>query len=622
MAATGDERMARRVSRNADSLDPADFWPDRDTRVTEPPASREPRGGVIELGEVDVSDEVSDDGDEEFDASDGENHPPLEPAHGELPATPPGAMTGAASIESPTERRVEPEAPSRTPLAARRCVSESAVQPRVHASSARPKKVVEAALADIIDKAGAQTLTSLFVKAGLVTVRDVEGLTAAELRFELERKTRGAVVKLVDAKRLVAAVKTCGGKAKAVDRAHKPSGAVASLIEAVTGGAEDDGGVPPPPVHSFADGLALVGGLTRGYEGGLQDHLSLYRQLLQQLGEEAMADPDPEEEVSLMAEQLERALARRGITTGDIGGARAAGEPTKRYVRLLLARLVEDQDAHDSSTHARQAREESEKSSGHGRGLEALVDRLEAHRLPAATTGKAGLEEAAAAKRLAAVLRRPADRETLVRLEGLAMGGDDMAIAEAVSSAQVNSPDIAYLLHSSGVKIPEGVSEYNDSTSSLCMLSLSEVRKAAQQVLRIRSVAAAATARAVVAPLEMPNVLDTKGLEQLANSIWDGELPLVTSTKKVSLDSFLEESSLPTVCASNESAKDWLLCKWPVVAALVQRLMPCDVGVAATLQIVTSKVRDDGTLAAAQLGCQKVVVPFLLQLNENWAAFQ
>ena len=122
--------------------------------------------------------------------------------------------------------------------------------------------------------------------------------------------------------------------------------------------------------------------------------------------------------------------------------------------------------------------------------------------------------------------------------------------------------------------------------------------------------------------MEMPNVLDTKGLEQLANSIWDGELPLVTSTKKVSLDSFLEESSLPTVCASNESAKDWLLCKWPVVAALVQRLMPCDPGVAATLQVVTSKVRDDGTLAAAQLGCQKVVVPFLLQLNENWSAFQ
>ena len=59
MAATGDERYARRLARNEDSLAPAEMWPDRDDRSVEPPADRVPEGEVIELGEVDVSDEVS-----------------------------------------------------------------------------------------------------------------------------------------------------------------------------------------------------------------------------------------------------------------------------------------------------------------------------------------------------------------------------------------------------------------------------------------------------------------------------------------------------------------------------------------------------------------------------------
>ena len=256
-----------------------------------------------------------------------------------------------------------------------------------------------------------------------------------------------------------------------------------------------------------------------------------------------------------------------------------------------------------------------------GTGTE-ITQLLEQLHQPSASTGRVGLEQAAAASRVGAAMRQEGAVEALARLDRLACACNDEALAGAATEAQVGHPELAELLHSSGVKVPEGATEFNPAGVSQ-VLPLRQIRFTCQQVLRVQAALPGAIARSRIVPTHAPGLVDTDALTAMVAALWFGKFPLAPSSPKASLEGFMDQQEMPKlVHGDSGEAGCWLLGKWPVVVAALELCFPTDRSIGSTMKLVTTHARGDASASAAELGVRRVVVPFILQLNQDWERFQ
>ena len=144
--------------------------------------------------DTDASEDGSEAGDDGSDADGGEERPPVVHELSDAPGVP--VMPVASRSSARTERNARCRSPERepmaTPLGTRPRAAGTVLQPRRRASSAKESKAISEELTSLTAGAGLEELDCMLAKAELVTVDDLEGLTASELRLELERRSRGS----------------------------------------------------------------------------------------------------------------------------------------------------------------------------------------------------------------------------------------------------------------------------------------------------------------------------------------------------------------------------------------------------------------------------------------------
>jgi hypothetical protein len=457
------------------------------------------------------------------------------------------------------------------------------------------------------------TLEEPLITLEVFTLEDLSFYSTDALRKELHaigfKAPLHVVAKLVG-KKPAAGMRTPGMAPPPPSHAA-PTSDIADLIGAVTGAGTTTAAPSSDPV-------ALVTALLRGLS--TTDRPSVIAQCLALVGGIRQTGFDAATCAQMDEEQLQGALLQRGATLDTFADA-SFDVSSPRTVRVLFAAKLR-------SLHAPQMEPHADLPTNTESPNNSTLAQLLQETMSGTTSGRnVSLGDEAAASRIAAVARKPAAAALLKRLDEAVIAGSTKQLAEMATAAQRMHPELAALLHTENLRMPEAGAVGLGGSGSMRPVPLAEARELAKWAMHVIEVAPGAIAKHLVAP-SLPSRLGLGGsLESLCKAAWTWKLVAAPSSGGFELKSLLDEQAPKVLMAvsgkkGGDADHSFYLVVWPAVCKAMQHCHPADSTVDDTLERVGSLAKGDMSEVSIAEGQAEVVAPFLTNLASKGKSFQ